>query len=57
MESYLLYRCEKRVRTQYVSMLRMLGGKNGMIPIIVSTFKILSKLNVTKEESALMKYH
>lgn len=38
-------------------MLRMLVGKNGVIPIIVSTFKILSKLNVTKEESALMKYH
>ena len=41
---------------QYVSTLRRLGGQNGVIPIIVSAINILSKLNVTKKENALMKH-
>lgn len=32
----------------------MLGGKNEVIPIIVSVFNILPGLSVTKEEGALM---
>lgn len=54
MWSYLLYRYEKRVKTQYVYTLRILGGKNGVIPIIVNPFSILPGLRMTKEGSTLM---